>query len=177
MSRAGKFIPGGGGANKAAGDTTKAGRTGPIRAPVPGAPPEPSSGGKRSSLPKGSSLIKPVAKGQRLPIIIMSSLVWLSALWIGLLFRLPARSPQSHGGRASKRNRLCKREMDAQKAAEQKALEDEKNQHATLRATLTVDSKPTGAAVTIGNSHQQTPFTFKDLRARNRDRFDPGRRL
>src|SRR5260221_2655036 len=72
MSRAGKFIPGGG-AGKA-GDALAAGRTGPIRAPEPGAPGGDPSSGKKGAT-KGSSLIKPVSKGQRLPIVIMSAVV------------------------------------------------------------------------------------------------------
>src|ERR1700761_5776685 len=70
MSRAGKFIPGGSG-NKS-GDP--ANRTGPIRAPAPGATPGEPAPKKAGGL--GASLIKkPVAKGLRLPIVIMSGAV------------------------------------------------------------------------------------------------------
>ena len=75
MSRPGKFIPGGGAGNKAGGgDAPGAHRTGPIRAPAadPSAP-DP-AGGKKAPA-KGSSLIKPVAKRQRLPIAVMSAAV------------------------------------------------------------------------------------------------------
>src|SRR5262249_45573888 len=85
MSRAGKFIPGGSG-NKAPNED----RTGPIRAPEPGSPPgTAATGGKRTPPSamagggsgggggggRGSSLIKPVAKNQRMPIAVMSGVV------------------------------------------------------------------------------------------------------
>lgn len=66
---------------------------------------------------------------------------------------------------AEQRALKMQKERDAANAARQKALEDQKKQQSAsaLRATLVVNSKPTGASVTIGNSHEQTPFTFKDL--------------
>ncbi len=62
-----------------------------------------------------------------------------------------------------------KQAEDAQKqladniAAQAKAEADAKAKQAALRATLIVDSKPTGAIVVIGTERKQTPATFDDL--------------
>ena len=98
MSRAGKFIPGGGG---------KAARTGPIRAPDPAAPPPdpaaPAGGGGKKPFVKGS-LVKPVAKSQRLPIVIMSGIVCcllVSAGWYTLAYLPGHPQPGSPPSRRS----------------------------------------------------------------------------
>src|SRR5271170_6110271 len=72
MSRAGKFIPGGARKTRALGNAPGSGKTGPIRAPEPGAAPGAPPPGKKTPA-KGIGLIKPVSKGQRLPIVIMSA--------------------------------------------------------------------------------------------------------
>src|SRR5271155_4161969 len=86
MSRPGKFVPGGGGNRP---------RTGPIRAPDPGAPSAdpkaPAGSGSKKPFVKGS-LVRPVAKGLRLPIAIMSAFVCcllVSAGWYFLAY-MPA---------------------------------------------------------------------------------------
>ena len=155
MSRAGKFIPGGGGGNKAAG------RTDPIRAPVPGAPPDPSSGGKRP-FSKGAGLIKPVAKNQRLPIAVMSALVCcllVSAGWYTLAYLPIERSRDAEHQKAVDE----KKQFDLDKSNEQKAREDAVRLQAAARGTLTVDSTPTGATVTLGDFRKTTPAHFTDL--------------
>jgi Sulfatase-modifying factor enzyme 1/PEGA domain len=158
MSRAGKFIPGGGG---------KAARTGPIRAPDPGAPTtplDPPPGGKKpfGKFGKGSSLVKPVAKGLRLPIVIMSGIVCcllVSAGWYTLAY-LPIKRSLALAQQAA---------LDAQKqfaddqAAQKKAHEEELAKLASERGILTVDSNPTGATVTIGDFRKTTPAKFTDI--------------
>jgi hypothetical protein len=159
MSRAGKFIPGGGGGNKLTP------RTGPIRAPEPGEPSDPSAppgkGGKKL-LGKGSSLVKPVAKNQRLPIVVMSAFVCcllVSVGWYTLAY-LPAQRENEALKKqlADAAAADAKAKADAE-AARLKALADQ----AKVRGTLTVDSNPTGATVTIGDFRKKTPANFADI--------------
>jgi hypothetical protein len=155
MSRAGKFIPGGGGG--------KARRTGPIRAPDPEAPsPDPNvpAGGKKP-FGKGS-LVKPVAKSQRLPIAIMSAVVCcllVSAGWYILAY-LPAQRQLAE----------MRRQLADQAAMDEKNKEDAEAARlkalalqASERCILTVDSNPTGANVIIGDFHKTAPANFTDL--------------
>jgi hypothetical protein len=162
MSRAGKFIPGGSG---------KSGRrTGPIRAPDPDAPrsatgelpvPGGGAGPKKRTFGRGSSLIKPVAKNQRLPIAVMSGFVCcllVSAGWYFLAY-VPA----------IKRNEASQQQLAAEKAGEaQRAADAEKariaaaNAEAAAHGVLTVDSNPTGATVTMGDFKATTPAKFSD---------------
>jgi len=160
MSRAGKFIPGGSG-NKPGDSPPGAGRTGPIRAPVPGAPtPDPASGGKRP-FGKGSSLVKPVAKNQRIPIIIMSGLVCCLLFLCAYYFAyLPEVRKVSD---ADQRAQEMQTERDAAVAAQKQHDADLVKQQLAARASLTVDSSPSGATVTIGGDHKLTPATFSDL--------------
>jgi hypothetical protein len=153
MSRAGKFIPGGGG--------NKAGRSDPIRAPEPGAPPDPASGGKRP-FGKGSGLNKPVPKKQKLPIVVMSALCCLliSLLAGYMLAYLPAiRSRDA----ALKQAQEEKMQIDIDKANEQKAKDDALTLLTTARGTLSVDSTPDGATVTLGDFRKMTPAHFTDI--------------
>jgi cell division protein FtsL len=159
MSRAGKFIPGGGGGNKA--------RTGPIRAPDPSAtPPDPSKPageGKPTKKPfvKGS-LVKPVAKAQKLPIVIMSAVVCcllVSVGWYTMAY-LPTQRQI-----AELRQVIAQQQADAKKAADDAAAERlraVKSQEAA-RGTLTVDSNPTGATATLGDFTKTTPANFTDI--------------
>src|SRR5450631_1824056 len=93
MSRAGKFIPGGG--------SSKAKRTGPIRAPdasAPAADPaHPSTAIVKKTFGKG--LVKPVAKGIRLPIAIMSALICcllISAGWYFMAYQPAIRDKAAY---------------------------------------------------------------------------------
>ena len=161
MSRAGKFIPGGGAGNRPSGEGGTGVRTGPIRAPVPGTPaPDPASPKKTTG--KGSSLIKPVAKSQRIPIMVMSAVV--CCLLVSFAWYEFAVVPAQREVAAAQQNAAAiqKQLADAQAefAKQQAAM---KQQAAAVRATLTVDSKPSGATVTIGDSRKQTPATFDDL--------------
>ena len=161
MSRAGKFIPGGASSNRPPSDAA-GGRTGPIRAPAatPGGTPDPASAKKTPG--KVNSLIKPVSKGQKLPIIIMSGFVCcllVSVAWYELAV-VPARLKAD----------LAEKQLKEAQAAQAKAEELYKQQlaelakpHEVVRATLTVDSKPTGASITVGDIHKQTPFSATDL--------------
>jgi formylglycine-generating enzyme required for sulfatase activity len=154
MSRAGKFIPGGGGKNPA--------RTGPIRAPDPTAAaptPEPAGGPAKKPF-KG--LIKPVSKNQRMPIVIMSAFVCIVLVSVGwyTLAYLPA--VRARDAQVLLNQQLQKQIEDQQRQAEidrQKALDAQRN----IRSSLVVDTNPTGASVIIGDFHKTTPATFADM--------------
>ncbi len=55
------------------------------------------------------------------------------------------------------------KQLDDEKAAEAKLLADQAAVTADKRATLTVDTTPPGAAVTIGSVSKPAPATFSDL--------------
>jgi hypothetical protein len=156
MSRAGKFIPGGGG---------KAARTGPIRAPDPSAaPPDPNApaaGGSKKPFVKGS-LVKPVAKNQRLPIVIMSGIVCcllVSVGWYTLAYLPTKRSLAA----AEQAVQDYEQQLAAQQVADEKAREAAAAALASEHCILTVDSNPTGASVTIGDFRKTTPANFTDI--------------
>ena len=154
MSRAGKFIPGGGGG--------KARRTGPIRAPDPSAPtPTDPSAPSKKPFVKGS-LVKPVAKGLRLPIVIMSAFVCcllVSVAWYTLAY-LPAQRQI-----ASYKQQIADAQAAALKARQdaEKARQAELVRQQTERGILTVDSNPTGATVTMGDFRGKTPVKFTNI--------------
>lgn len=157
MSRAGKFIPGGGGGNKA--------RTGPIRAPDPSAPPpdpnKPAAATSKKPFVRGS-LVRPVAKNQRLPIVIMSAVVccllvsvgWYTMAYLPTQRQIVELRAQIEQERAA----ALKEKQDAENAAKHEA-----EVKATARGSLTVDSNPTGATVTLGDFRKTTPASFTDL--------------
>jgi hypothetical protein len=159
MSRAGKFIPGGG--NKAAG------RTAPIRAPgstgpLPPSTPKGDGGGAPAKKPFGKGLNKPVAKNQRMPIVIMSAFVCcmlVSVAWYTLAY-LPTKRSLAAAQQAV--IDYQKQIADAQ-AADAKAKADALRQQQTVRSSLIVDSNPTGATVTIGDFRKTTPANFSDI--------------
>jgi len=157
MSRAGKFIPGGG--NKPG---ESAGRTGPIRAPVPGTPgPEPAPAKKGGSLP-GSSLRKPVAKGLRPWIVLMSGFV--CCVLVSFAWYEFALVPAKLQAQADRQHLIdLQKQMDDQKAEDARKLAELQATKAKERATLTVSSIPPGATVTIGDIHKPAPATFDDL--------------
>jgi hypothetical protein len=157
MSRAGKFIPGGGGGKAPAG-----GRTGPIRAPQPGAPTPDASPTPGAKKPFGKSLVKPVAKNQRLPIVVMSAIVCIVLVSVGwyTLAYLPAIRSRDAEAQA---NLALQKQLADEQAAEQKAKDDAVKQAQTVRSSLTVDSNPTGATVTIGDFRKTTPANFSDI--------------
>jgi hypothetical protein len=160
MSKPGKFIPGGGG---------KAARTGPIRAPDPTAPgtgPLPSGGsaapgGGKKPFGKGS-LVKPVAKNQRLPIAIMSAFVCcllVSVGWYTLAY-LPAQREIT----AMKQQLADQAAKEAQDRADaEKAHEEELARQAAERGIVTADSNPAGATVTMGDFRGTTPVKFTNI--------------
>jgi formylglycine-generating enzyme required for sulfatase activity len=160
MSRAGKFIPGGGGG--------KAARTGPIRAPDPNASgPLPSTpqgaggGGSRKPFGKGS-LVKPVAKSQRLPIVIMSATV--CCLLVSVAWYTLAYLPLQRGMQAAQQAVLqAQQQLAAEQAAEAEAKAKAAALAATQRGVLTIDSNPSGATVTIGDFRKATPANFTDI--------------
>lgn len=158
MSRAGKFIPGGG---NRGGDG--AGRTtGPIRAPAPG-PTEP--GSEKKSGGARSSLIRPVAKAQKLPIVVMSGVV--CCLLVSFAWYEFALVPMKRQAEAARQQTAdIQKKLDEEKAAEAKRQADAAAAQAAQAkavATLKIGSVPSGATVTIGNEHKTTPATFDDL--------------
>jgi hypothetical protein len=156
MSRAGKFIPGGGGAKA---------RTGPIRAPDPNAPaPDPNAPApapKKKAFGKGS-LRTPVAKNQRMPIAVMSAVVCcvlVSAGWYFLAY-LPAQREK-----AAYVAQIAQMQADADKrAADDKAAKDAAAALAAAqRGILSADTNPTGATVTMGDFKGTAPIKFSNI--------------
>jgi len=154
MSRAGKFIPGGG---------NKAKRTGPIRAPEPEPPPgTPSTGPKKRSFDRASLVKNPVAKNQRLPIVIMSGFVCcllVSVAWYTLAY-LPAQREIADYKKQIADNQAAQAQADAERKRQEALLA---LQAASLKGILTVDSNPSGANVTIGDFRRTTPAKFDSL--------------
>jgi hypothetical protein len=153
MSRAGKFIPGGGGG--------KTPRTGPIRAPDPEAPPPDPNASSKKPFVKGS-LRKPVAKSQKLPIVIMSGIV--CCLLVSVAWYTLAYLPTKRSLAAAQQQLLDEqtKEQQDQEAAEKARLAALAQQQAQ-RSILAVDSNPTGATVTMGDFHGTTPVKFTNI--------------
>jgi hypothetical protein len=111
---------------------------------------------------KGSGLVKPVPKSQRVPIILMSIAVCCLLFVAAYYF---AYVPEVR--RASEAELQV---QDAQKkladlqAAQQKAQADLDKQKSAALATVIVDSRPSGANVTLGDFHKQTPATFNEIK-------------
>ena len=108
------------------------------------------------------SLVKPVAKSQRLPIAIMSAImccILVSTAWYTLAY-LPAlrqiADMQTRLNNEITNDKLAKEEAENARQAEIAKL-------AAERGILTVDSNPTGANVIIGDFKQTTPAKFTDL--------------
>jgi formylglycine-generating enzyme required for sulfatase activity len=156
MSRAGKFIPGGGG---------KAKRTGPIRAPDASAPPTggtPESGGDGKKRTLGKGLTKPVAKKQRLPITVMGAIV-VCAL-VSFAWYLFAYLPMKHNAESARAAATAAQNALIQQKAHEEAKE--KAAQAALAATkgvLIVNSNPSGATIIIGDMKKFTPVKVDDL--------------
>jgi len=172
MSRAGKFIPGGG----KSGDAPGARRTAPIRAPAEGATEPIATGGKRTTSPPtpaaaasaaagrgGSSLIRPVAKNQRIPIMIMSAVVCCLLVSAGWYYK--AYLPQKEMVEDYVRQ-IQKIKDDEAKAEADRIKRDQAAALLLLnaKAALVVDSNPSGAIAIIGETHKPTPATFADLK-------------
>jgi len=151
MSRAGKFIPGGGGK-----PPVKTGASAPIRAPEPGEPAAP-----KRPFGKGS-LVKPVAKNQRLPIVVMSAacclLISIAAGYY--LAYLPAIRERDA---AKQVNLTLQKQLIDEQAAEAKAKADALKVVQAARGSLSVNSNPPGAQVTIGDFRKVTPANFADI--------------
>jgi hypothetical protein len=155
MSRAGKFIPGGG---------SKARRTGPIRAPdaVPAGGPAGEGGDGKKSLIAKTGLRKPVAKNQRPWIAVMAGLT-LCGL-VSFAWYLFAYLPMKHNAEAAKvaadqAAAAYAEEVQKEKDAEALRLK----QAAEAKGVLTVDSNPSGANVIIGDIKKTTPAKVEDL--------------
>jgi len=159
MSRAGKFIPGGG--------SNKAKRTGPIRAPEPGAPGGDPGSPSSSSSPLvkktfGKGLVKPVGKGIRPMIAIMSAIVCcllISAGWYFMAYLPAVRDKAAYVALIQK----MKDDQAAKDAADAKAKADADALAAAQRGIVTADSNPTGATATMSDFHGTTPFKFSNI--------------
>lgn len=157
MSRAGKFIPGGAG-RKSGPLTPGANRTGPIRAPdSPGEGP-PAKGDKKPLFPKGG-LRKQVPKSNRLPITIMSGVV-CGLLVFAAQYILVVRPGQIREAQAMHDNAAAQQALADSQAAQKKEKEEEILKLNAARVMIKVDSKPTGASVTLGDQQQATPASF-----------------
>jgi hypothetical protein len=161
MSRAGKFIPGGG---SGAGKPRK---SGPIRAPDPAAPaPDPNTppgsvgAGKKQF---GRGLVKPVPKGLRPPIAAISAIVLcvlVSAGWYFMAYQPALREKTVIEAQIAK----MQADLDAQKAADAKAAADAIAHAASQRGVLALDTNPTGATVTIGDDFSgSAPVRFTNV--------------
>ena len=149
MSKAGKFIPGGA--------SRKSSIQGPIRSPETEAKPS----GAKIFLQRGAAMTRtPVPKQNRLPILIMSSLVCcllVSVAWYNF------------GVLPAKRALILERQKEAAIQQQLTAVKAQTDLHpATLvappLAIVMVDSNPAGTA-TIGAESLATPATFKDVPA------------
>jgi hypothetical protein len=159
MSRAGKFIPGGSG-RKASGALAKSGPA-PIRiedTPQPDAPKGDKGG--RKLFPKGG-LRQPVAKKNRLPITIMSALVFCFLVCFAqyVLVSRPAQEHARDAQQALAANQAAEKVRAAAQAAKDEAA-------AKLKAaliTIKVDTNPSGASVTVGGEQKITPASFANV--------------
>ena len=157
MSRAGKFIPGGSG-RKASGSLPKGadGRVGPIRVPDDPAAPVPDTP-QRKLFPKGG-MRKPVPKGSRLPITMMSALVCGFLVWFAQ-YTLVTRPAQQRASLAEAAQLQAQKALaDAQTA--EKARADAAAKLNSQKITVKVDSNPSGASVTLGDAQKTTPASF-----------------
>jgi hypothetical protein len=110
---------------------------------------------------KGSSLIKPVPKNQRIPIVLMSCGVCCLLFAAAYYF---AYVPEVRkAAQAEQQVQEAQKQLAALQAAQQKAQADLQKQQNAALATITADSKPTGANITIEDSHKQTPASFNDV--------------
>jgi Sulfatase-modifying factor enzyme 1/PEGA domain len=159
MSQTGKFIPGGG-ANKNPANT---GRAEPIRAP---ASEETPSRGKRMftrGAPVAGDLTKQVDPKRKTIITLMSVLVCILLIAISWYYLavIPsnrhALEVQTQLDARNKEFAEFKKQEEARIAAE--ALKS------AQPAGVKVNSRPTGATVTIGNVIHTTPADFNDLKA------------
>lgn len=145
MSRAGKFIPGGAG-RKASDSLPKS--DDPIRVPDQAiGEGSPSGAPQRKLFPKGG-LRQPVPKSSRLPITVMSVLVFGFLIWFAQYWMV-TRPAQQRAQQA-----LAEAEAaDKARAAAAAKLDSQK-------ITVKVDTNPSGASVTLGNMQKTTPATF-----------------
>jgi formylglycine-generating enzyme required for sulfatase activity len=156
MSRAGKFIPGG----------SKGKRTGPIRAPEPGAPAggdgsPPSGDGKRKLLTVGG-INKKISKSQKWPVTIMGAAVLCllcSVAWYEFGY-LPMKQNAEAAAAAAKANADA---LQEEKDKEAKEAHDREMALQAAKGTVSVDSNPSGAKVTIGDVTRTTPAKIDDL--------------
>jgi hypothetical protein len=144
MSRAGKFIPGGSG-RKASGSLPKGNELGPIRVPDEQRPGEGPGGSSRKLFPKGG-LRQPVPKKNRLPITMMSALVFGFIIWFAQ-YTLVSRPAQIRALQAEAAQQQAQQALAAAQAAD-KARTDAGAKVDAQKITVKIDSNPSGASVT-----------------------------
>jgi len=157
MSQAGKFIPGGG---------NKAKRTGPIRAPDTKAPTgggeAPGGGDGKKKLLSVGGLRKPISKGQKWPIYIMSGTciaALISAGWYFLSYLPDQRAIAAAQQQAAVNQKAYQDELAKEKAAADAAAAAA----AAAKGVVSIDSNPTGAKVTVGDITKTTPARIESL--------------
>jgi hypothetical protein len=156
MSRAGKFIPGGSG-RKASGSLPKGDELGPIRVPDEQRPGEGPGGPSRKLFPKGG-LRQPVPKKNRLPITLMSGLVFGFIIWFAQ-YEMVSRPAQIRAMQAEAAQQKAQQELaDAQAADKTRA--DTGAKLDAQKITVKIDTNPSGASVTLGAEQKTTPATF-----------------
>lgn len=107
-------------------------------------------------------MVKPVPKHQRLPIVLMSAAVCcmlVSFAWYQFAV-VPAKTEALE---AKKQAAATQKQLADLQAEQQKQLADQLKKQAVARATLTVDSNPSGANVIIDSAQKPTPAKFDDL--------------
>ena len=157
MSRAGKFIPGGSGRKASAALPGGPGPLGPIRIPDEQPPGDGPGGPQRKLFPKGG-LRKPVPKGTRLPITVMSAFVFGFIIWFAQ-YTLVSRPAQRRALQAEAANQQAQQALAAEQAAE-KAKADAAAKLDAQKITVKVDTNPSGAHVTLGGEQKTTPAIF-----------------
>jgi hypothetical protein len=159
MSRAGKFIPGGSG-RRASGSLPKGADdgNGPIRATdMPSVTDGTLATTSRKLFPKGG-LRQPVPKGSRLPITIMSALVFGFLLWFAQ-YTWVTRPAQLRAAQAEAAQTQAQKALSDAVAAD-KAKADAAAKLNSEKITVKIDSNPSGASVTLGNEQKTTPASF-----------------
>ena len=103
-----------------------------------------------------------MAKSQRLPIAIMSAFVCcllVSVGWYNMAYAPALRQLAATQQQLADANAVAQKARDDAEKARLAALQHQNAE----RGTLTVDSNPTGATVTIGDFRKTTPANFTDI--------------
>ena len=105
---------------------------------------------------------KPVPKHNRRPITLMSAIVCGLLVWAAQ-YLLLVRPAQVREQEAIQQSVVAQQALAANQAEEKKRQEEELKQEYAARIAVKVDSKPSGASVTVGDVHKTTPAVFPDV--------------